>query len=120
MARPPGNADHRESRWRAYPRTLLVEGSRAIEPSDRLRLAPSATRRLGPDLLVSAGGATRPVERLTGSGPELWNAFGAGLTVGEAAARLAQRTGAALTTVEPHVLEFAEALVRAHLAERSP
>ncbi|HEX2562763.1 MAG TPA: PqqD family protein [Acidimicrobiales bacterium] len=97
-----------------------MEGSRAIEPSDRLRLAPSATRRLGPDLLVSAGGATRPVERLTGSGPELWNAFGAGLTVGEAAARLAQRTGAALTTVEPHVLEFAEALVRAQLAERSP
>jgi hypothetical protein len=96
-----------------------VDGSRAIERSDRLRLVPSATRRLGPDLLVSAGGATRPVERLTGSGPELWSAFAAGLTVGEAAARLAQRTGAAVTTVEPHVLEFAEALVQAQLAERT-
>jgi hypothetical protein len=94
-----------------------VEGSRALEPSDRLRLLPSATRRLGPDLLVSAGGATRPVERLTGSGPELWISFAAGLTVGEAAARLAQRTGAMLEAVEPHVLEFAEALVRARLAE---
>lgn len=90
-----------------------------LEPSDRLRLVRSATRRLGSDLLVSAGGATRPVERLTGSGPELWSAFAAGLTVGEAAARLAQSTGAAVSTVEPHVLEFAEALVHAQLAERA-
>jgi hypothetical protein len=97
-----------------------VEGSRALKPSDRLRLVPSATRRLGPDLLVSAGGATRPVERLTGSGPELWSAFAAGLTLGEAAARLAQRTGTVPSTVEPHVLEFAEALVRARLAEPAP
>ena len=96
-----------------------MEGSRALEASDRLRLVPSATRRLGPDLLVSAGGATRPVERLTGSGPELWGSFGAGLTLGEAAARLSARTGAALDTIEPHVLEFAEALVRARLAERA-
>jgi hypothetical protein len=96
-----------------------VEESRALEPSDRLRLVPSATRRLGPDLLVSAGGATRPVERLTGSGPELWGSFAAGLTLGEAAARLAQRTGAGLATVEPHVLEFAESLVRTRLAERA-
>jgi hypothetical protein len=81
---------------------------------------PSVTRRLGSDLLVSAGGATRPVERLTGSGPELWHAFAAGLTVSEAAARLAQRTGAAAATVEPHVLDFAEALVRARLAEPAP
>jgi hypothetical protein len=95
-----------------------VEGSRALEPSDRLRLVPSATRRLGSDLLVSAGGATRPVERLTGTGPQLWSAFAAGLSVGEAAARLAHRTGAAVATVEPRVLEFAEALVRAQLAER--
>jgi Coenzyme PQQ synthesis protein D (PqqD) len=95
-----------------------VEGWRALEPSDRLRLVPSATRRLGSDLLVSAGGATRPVERLTGTGPELWSAFAAGLSVGEAAARLAHRTGAAVATVEPRVLEFAEALVRAQLAER--
>ena len=88
-----------------------------LEPSDRLRLVRSATRRLGSDLLVSAGGATRPVERLTGSGPELWSAFAAGLSVGEAAARLADRTGAAVATVESQVLEFAEALVRARLAE---
>jgi hypothetical protein len=80
-------------------------------------LVRSATRRLGSDLLVSAGGATRPVERLTGSGPELWSAFAAGLSVGEAAARLADRTGAAVATVESQVLEFAEALVRARLAE---
>jgi hypothetical protein len=96
-----------------------VEAPRAFEPSDRLRLVPSATRRLGPDLLVSVGGATRPVERLTGSGPELWGSFAAGLTLGEAAARLAQRTGATLATVEPHVLEFAVALVDAGLAERT-
>jgi len=93
-----------------------VEGW-VLEPSDRLRLVRSATRRLGSDLLVSAGGATRPVERLTGSGPELWSAFAAGLSVGEAAARLADRTGAAVATVESQVLEFAEALVRARLAE---
>jgi len=97
-----------------------VEGTRGLAPTDRLQLAPSATRRLGPDLLVSAGGATRPVERLTGSGPELWSSFAAGLTLGEAAARLARRTGTAVETVEPHVLEFAEALVRAELAERAP
>jgi hypothetical protein len=97
-----------------------VEGPPAFESSDRLRLVPSATRRLGPDLLVSVGGATRPVERLTGTGPELWGSFAAGLTLGEAAARLAQRTGATLSTVEPHVLEFAAALVDAGLAERTP
>jgi hypothetical protein len=96
-----------------------MEGTRALEPSDRLRVAPSATRRVGPDLLVSAGGATRPVERLTGSGPELWGSFAAGLTLEEAAVRLAERTGASLSTVEPHVLEFAEALVRAQLAEQA-
>jgi hypothetical protein len=94
-----------------------VEGWRALEPSDRLRLAPSATRRLGSDLLVSAGGATRPVERLTGSGPELWSAFAAGLTISEAAAGLAHHTGAAVATVEPQVLAFAEGLVRARLAD---
>jgi Coenzyme PQQ synthesis protein D (PqqD) len=97
-----------------------MEGPRAFEPSDRLRLAPSATRRLGPDLLVNVGGATRPVERLTGTGPELWASFAAGITLGEAAARLAQRAGATLATVEPHVLEFAAALVDAGLAERLP
>ena len=93
-----------------------MEGSRALELSDRLHVMPSATRRLGPDLLVSAGGATRPVERLTGSGPELYGAFAAGLSVAEAAARLAEHTGAPVATVEPHALEFAEALVGAGLA----
>ena len=97
-----------------------MQASRGLEPSDRLRLVPSATRRLGPDLLVSAGGATLPVERLTGSGPELWTSFAAGLTLGEAAARLAQRTGATLDVIEPHVIEFAESLVRARLAEPLP
>jgi hypothetical protein len=96
-----------------------VAGSRALELSDRLHVMPSATRRLGPDLLVSAGGATRPVERLTGSGPELYGAFAAGLTVAEAADRLAERTGAPVTTVQPHALEFAEALVGAGLAVRA-
>lgn len=97
-----------------------VEGWLALELTDRLDMVPSATRRLGPDLLVSAGGATRPVERLTGSGPELYDAFAAGLTVAEAAVSLAQHTGAAVTTVEPHVLEFAEALVSAGLAVPAP
>lgn len=97
-----------------------MERTQGLAPTDRLRLAPSATRRLGPDLLVSAGGATRPVERLTGSGPELWGSFAMGLTLGEAAARLAERTGAAVETVEPHVLEFAEALIHTQLAERAP
>jgi hypothetical protein len=96
-----------------------VAGSRALELSDRLHVMPSATRRLGPDLLVSAGGATRPVERLTGSGPELYGSFAAGLTVAEAAGRLAERTGADVTTVEPHALQFAEALVSAGLAMRA-
>jgi hypothetical protein len=97
-----------------------VEGSRALGPSDRLRLAPSATRRLGPDLLVSVGGATGPVERLTGAGPEVWQAFAAGLTVRDAATRLAQLTGSPVATVEPDILEFAHALIRAGLAELSP
>jgi hypothetical protein len=97
-----------------------VEGSRALGPSDRLRLAPSATRRLGSDLLVSVGGATRPVERLTGTGPEVWQAFAAGLTVRDTATHLAERTGSPVTTVEPNVLEFAHALIRAGLAELYP
>ena len=39
-----------------------VDESQALELSDRLHVVPSATRRLGSDLLVSAGSATRPVE----------------------------------------------------------
>jgi hypothetical protein len=93
---------------------------RPLEPSDRLRLAQAATRELGSDLLVSVGGATRPVEQLRGSGPELWRAFGAGSTIGEAAALLAERTEAPEDAVEPHVLEFAASLVSAGLAEVVP
>jgi hypothetical protein len=98
----------------------VVVGSGGLEPSDRLRLAPSATRRLGSDLLVSAGGATRPVERLTGGGPELWAHFAAGLTVAEATALVAHRTGTHPDAVEPRVLKYAEALISAGLAERAP
>lgn len=94
-----------------------MELTRALAPSDRLRLAPAATRALGPDLLVSVGGATRSVERLAGSGPDLWRSFGAGLTIGEAARHLAEQTGAAPARVEAHVVEFAAALVAAGLAE---
>jgi hypothetical protein len=91
-----------------------------LEPSDRLRLVPCATRRLGTDLLVNAGGATGRVERLTGGGPELWGHFGAGLSVAETAVRVANRLDTAVESVEPHVLEYAEALLRAGLAERAP
>jgi hypothetical protein len=94
------------------------EETSALEPSDRLRLARCATRRLGADLLVNVGGATGSVERLTGGGPELWGYFGAGLTIADAAARVAERTGAPVADVEPHVLDYAEALVGAGLAER--
>jgi hypothetical protein len=97
-----------------------VELTRALGPSDRLRLAPAATRVLGTDLLISVGGATRPVERLAGSAPELWRAFGDGLTIAEAARQLAERTGASATRVEAHVLEFASALVANDLAEPVP
>jgi hypothetical protein len=90
----------------------------ALKPSDRLRLQRCATRRLGADLLVNVGGATTPVERLTGGGPELWSYFGAGLTLADAAARVAEGVGAPVASVEPYVLDYAEALVRAGLAER--
>jgi hypothetical protein len=94
-----------------------VELTRDLGPADRLRLAPAATRALGDDLLISVGGATRPVERLAGSAPGLWRSFGDGLTIGEAARQLAERTGAAPDRVEAHVVEFATALVAADLAE---
>jgi hypothetical protein len=92
--------------------------SRALEPSDRLQLLPCATRRLGADLLVNVGGVTTPVERLTGRGPELWGYLGAGLTLADAAARVADGLGTSVASVEPYVLDYAEALVRAGLAER--
>lgn len=104
--------------WSNGMADAYADESRLLEPSDRLRLMRCATRRLGPDLLVNAGGATSPVERLTGGGPELWGHFGAGLTVAEAAARVAERVGTSVASVEPHVLDYAEALVRAGLAER--
>jgi hypothetical protein len=88
-----------------------------LQPSDRIRLAPAATRALGADLLVNAGGATAPVERLSGNGPALWQAFGRGLTIEEAAVELAASTGVPVGEVEPHALAFAGALVRARLAE---
>ena len=94
--------------------------TRALGLSDRLRLAPCATRRVGSDLLVSSGGASAPVERLTGNGPELWAYFSSGLTLADAAARLARRLQAEPSTVEPFVVEYAEALVRARLAEPVP
>jgi hypothetical protein len=92
----------------------------AVGFSDRLRLVPCATRRLGDDLLVNAGGATSPVERLAGIGPDLWASFGAGLTVGEAAVRAAARRGTPVDTIELHVLDYAQALLRAGLAELEP
>lgn len=94
--------------------------SRPLGPDDRLHLAVAATRGLGADLLVSVGGATRPVEQLTGSGPDLWRSFAEGLSVGDAAFRLAERTGTDLDVVEPHVTAFATRLVEAGLAEVAP
>jgi Coenzyme PQQ synthesis protein D (PqqD) len=96
-----------------------VEAPRPLDPSTRLRLAPAATRRLGSDLLVNAGGATAPVQRLMGTGAELWECFARGLSVGEAVTLLAQRTGAP-ADVERNVVEFGTALVRAGLAEPLP
>ena len=52
-----------------------MEAERRINRSTRFRLAPAATRRLGSDLLVNAGGATASVQRLMGTGPELWECF---------------------------------------------
>ncbi|MFP5255282.1 MAG: hypothetical protein ACLGI8_05460 [Acidimicrobiia bacterium] len=96
-----------------------MDESTPLEPSDRLRLVPCATRRLGDDLLVSAGGATRPVERLSGTGPSLWRSFGRGLTIRGAAQLLADETRTPLPEVEPHVLAFARRLVDARLAVRA-
>jgi len=79
----------------------------------------AATRRLGADLLVNAGGATAPVEKLSGNGPDLWDAFRRGMTIHEAAAELSRRTGVPLTDIEPHATAFVDALVRASLAEPS-
>jgi hypothetical protein len=93
-----------------------LEAQRRIDRTTRLRLAPAATRLLGSDLLVNVGGATAPVQRLLGTGPELWECFARGFTVGEAAAHLAPREGAP-ADIEANVVAFGTSLVRARLAE---
>ncbi len=87
-----------------------------IDLSTRFTLVPAATRRLGADLLVNAGGATASVQRLLGTGPELWWCFSRGYSVGEAVAHLASREGAP-DDLEANVLKFANSLVATHLAE---
>lgn len=83
----------------------------------RLTLAPAATRRVGADLLVNHGGATGPVRRLDGVGPQLWAAFADDQTIAQAAASMTERTGASGPDVERVVRTFATELVRAGLAE---
>ena len=92
--------------------------SAPLEPGDRLRIPGTATRALGPDLLVNVGGATAPVHRLTGSGPALWRCFRDGSTLSDTTEQVAQDTG---TTVdlEPYVVRFATWLLDARLAERA-
>jgi len=75
---------------------------------------------LGPDLLVSEGGATRRVQLLTGCGPDVWRCSEEGLTLGDAVDRLVRTTGASSTVVERDVLRFATSLVVAGLAELEP
>jgi hypothetical protein len=96
-----------------------VEAARRIGRSTRFRLAPAATRLLGADLLVNAGGANAPVQRLMGTGPELWECFSRGLTVGEAVDHLAARPGAP-ADLEANVVAFGASLVSAGLAEPVP
>jgi hypothetical protein len=93
-----------------------VDGNRPIDTSSRVQLAPAATRRLGTDLYVNAGGATASVKCLTGSGPELWWAFGQGLSIAEAAALHAAGTPVPIAEVEAHVVRFVAVLVDANLA----
>jgi hypothetical protein len=93
-----------------------VDARPPIDLSTRLQLIPAATRTLGDDLLVNAGGATASVQRLLGTGPELWWCFARGLSVGEAVAHIAGIEGAP-ADIEANVGEFASALVRTRLAE---
>jgi len=90
--------------------------ARPFLPGDVVLLEPAATRTLGYGLLVNAGGAERPVEALVGTGPALYAAFAAGLTIAEAAADLATSTGQDTEEVEPHVIAFATQLVEKCLA----
>jgi hypothetical protein len=94
--------------------------ARPFLPGDVVRLEPAATRTLGAGLLVSAGGAERPVEALVGTGPDLYAAFAAGLTIAEAAASLAESTGSDIDEIEPHVIAFASQLVEKQLAKAAP
>jgi hypothetical protein len=90
-----------------------------LQRSDRLRLRPVAARRLGPDLLVGLADPERPVERLTGSAPALWVLLGDGLTIAEAAERVARDTHVPAAPIEAEVLGFAQTLVDKQLAERA-
>ena len=94
-----------------------MESPRVLDPSVRLRLMPAATRRLGADLLVNAGGADAPVHRLIGAGSDLWWAFAAGLTLREAATYVSDQANATPDEVQAHVVNFAADLVRVGLAE---
>jgi hypothetical protein len=94
--------------------------SRALGSSDRLRLARSATRTLGPYLIVSHGGATQRVKLFAGCGPSVWRCLEEGLTLGDAVDRLVRTTGSSTTLVEQDVLRFATSLVGAGLAELEP
>jgi hypothetical protein len=93
-----------------------VQVQRPLGPADRVRLAPAATRTLGSDLYVNVGGATASVKCLTGSGPELWYAFEAGMTIAEVTQQQVLRTGAPSADVEAHVVQFAASLIDAGLA----
>jgi len=90
---------------------------RILGPSVRLRTEPAATRMFGRDLLVNAGGAEAPVQRIMGAGVDLWWAFSAGQSIGEATEQMAERTGVPAAEVQTHVVKFATELVRVHLAE---
>jgi hypothetical protein len=89
-----------------------------LTPGDRLDRTTGATRRLGTTLFVNVGGAAGAVERLSGSGPALWDLFDEGLSIGEASDRLARIANRPRSEVEEHVLAFAQVLVDAGLRAR--
>jgi hypothetical protein len=95
----------------------VSDGVRLLPLDTRLQLVPAATRGFGASLLINVGGATAPVRRLDGAGPELWAAFAGGQTIAEAAIAMADRTNASLPEVERVVRTFATQLVGAGLAE---
>lgn len=87
-----------------------------LHRSVRIRILPSATRRCGPDLLVNAGGATAPVQRIGGAGPDLWNAFSEEMTIAEASAAIARLHDINPAEIEQLVQSFAKMLIGAGLA----